>query len=64
NADQLMKQLGDRLTLVLDSGETGVSLASTIVDLHDDHWRIIREGGITEAEILAVLEGYSGASSA
>lgn len=64
NAEQLMKQLGDRLTLVLDSGDTGVSLASTIVDLHDDHWRIIREGGITEVEISAVLQGNSGASSA
>jgi tRNA threonylcarbamoyl adenosine modification protein (Sua5/YciO/YrdC/YwlC family) len=56
NAHQLMKQLGERLPLVLDSGETGASLASTIVDIHDDHWRILREGAITEGEIRAVLD--------
>ncbi len=64
NAAQLMRQLGDRLPLVLDSGETGAALASTIVDLHDSHWRILREGAITEEEIRAALSGESEASSA
>lgn len=63
NAQQLLKQLGERLPLVVDSGETGASLASTIVDLHDDHWRILREGSIGEAEIRKALED-SEASSA
>jgi L-threonylcarbamoyladenylate synthase len=31
NADQVMKQLGARLPLILDSGETGAALPSTIV---------------------------------
>jgi L-threonylcarbamoyladenylate synthase len=56
SAQQLVKQLGDRLPLVVDCGETGASLASTIVDLHDDHWRILREGTIGETEIRAALE--------
>jgi L-threonylcarbamoyladenylate synthase len=56
SSQQLMKQLGDRLPLILDTGETGSSLASTIVDLRDDHWRILREGVLSESEIRAALE--------
>ena len=56
NAEQLVKQLGERLPLILDSGETGATLASTIVDLRGDRWHIIREGIITEADIRATLE--------
>ncbi len=55
SAEQLVKQLGDRLPLVLDGGETGAALASTIVELHRDNWRIIREGIVAEAEIRAAL---------
>lgn len=55
NAGQLVKQLGDRLPLVLDGGETGASLASTIVDLRGEDWRIIREGAVSEAEIVAAV---------
>ncbi len=55
NAEQLLKQLGDRLPLVLDSGETGASLASTIVDLQDDQWRVVREGALSVKEIEAAL---------
>ncbi len=64
NAAQLMKQLGERLPLVLDSGETGAALASTIVDLRDSHWRILREGVVSEAEIRRALGEESEASSA
>ena len=46
-----MKQLGARLTLVLDAGATGAALASTIVEMHDDEWKIVREGAIPIAEI-------------
>jgi len=56
HCDQLVKQLGDRLPLILDSGETGATLASTIVDVQNDGWRIIREGIISEADIRAALE--------
>jgi L-threonylcarbamoyladenylate synthase len=51
NADDLMMQLGDRLPLILDSGETGALLSSTIVDLRDGNWRIVREGLVSEQEI-------------
>ncbi len=56
NAEQVMKQLGDRLPLVLDGGETGAALPSTIVELHGDTWKIIREGAIPVAEIEKALQ--------
>jgi len=54
--EQLMKQMGDRLPLILDGGETGATLASTIVDLEDDQWRILREGAVSEKDIRKALE--------
>ena len=56
NAEQLVKQLGERLPLILDAGETGAVLASTIIDLRGERWHIIREGIITEADIRAALD--------
>jgi L-threonylcarbamoyladenylate synthase len=56
NAEQVMKQLGDRLPLVLDGGETGAALPSTIVELHGDAWKIIREGAIPVTEIERALK--------
>ena len=55
SGDELMEQLGDRLPLVLDAGETGVGLASTIVGLSVDGWHIIREGLFPESEIREAL---------
>jgi L-threonylcarbamoyladenylate synthase len=57
NAEQLMKQLGGRLPLVLDAGESGGTIGSTIVDLHGGVWKIIREGAIPVAEIEEALRG-------
>ena len=55
NAEDLIKQLGDRLPLILDSGETGAVISSTIVDLSGDGWRVLREGLVTEQEIAQAL---------
>jgi L-threonylcarbamoyladenylate synthase len=55
NAELLVAQLGDRVPLVLDGGETGAVMASTILDLRDDGWRIVREGRIAEEDIRAAL---------
>ena len=55
SAEQVMKQLADRLPLVLDAGDTGALLASTIVEVHGDELRIIREGIISEADIRAAV---------
>ncbi len=55
NAEQVMKQLGDRLPLVLDAGDTGAALPSTILELHGEDWKILREGAIPLAEIQRAL---------
>jgi L-threonylcarbamoyladenylate synthase len=55
NTKQLVEQLGGRLPLILDAGETGVGLPSTIVGLTDGGWEVLREGAIPVAEIRAVL---------
>ena len=55
NAGQIVKQLGDRLPLILDAGDTGGVLASTIVRIDGDNWTLIREGVIPEEEIQKVL---------
>ncbi len=56
NTEQLMKQLGLRLPLVLDAGETGMGLPSTIIGLQDEKWEILREGAIPVSEIKAALD--------
>ncbi|MBI3405275.1 MAG: threonylcarbamoyl-AMP synthase [Acidobacteria bacterium] len=56
NAIQLVKQIGNRVPLILDGGETGATLASTIVDLRGEEWRILREGTISEEAVRKVLD--------
>lgn len=56
SADQVMKQLGARLPLVLDAGDTGAALASTIIELHGQDWKVLREGAIPVAEIEKTLQ--------
>ena len=56
SAAQVMKQLGARVPLILDSGETGATLASTIVELNGDSWKIGREGAVPVADIEKALK--------
>lgn len=55
NVTQVQKQMGDRLPLILDGGDTRAVLASTVVDLRDDKWHILREGVLSEGQIRQVL---------
>ena len=55
NASDLVRQLGDRLPLILDAGDTGGTLASTIVKIEGDEWSIIREGDVEFADIERAL---------
>jgi L-threonylcarbamoyladenylate synthase len=56
SAAQVMKQLGSRVPLVLDAGETGATLPSTIVELNGDAWKIGREGAVPTAEIEKAMK--------
>lgn len=51
SAQQIVAQLNDRLPLILDSGDTGGTQASTIVRIDGDRWSIAREGAIASTEI-------------
>ena len=55
-AVELLEQLGDRLPLILDAGETRGTLASTIVKLWEDEWTVMREGEISNEQICAALK--------
>jgi L-threonylcarbamoyladenylate synthase len=56
SAKEVMKQLGARVTLVLDAGETGATLPSTIVELQGDDWKVGREGAIPVEDIQKALK--------
>jgi len=56
NAQQIVKQLGDRLPLILDAGDTGAVLASTIVRVDGEDWDIAREGALPESEIQKAFQ--------
>ena len=51
SAEQILEQLGDRLPLILDSGDTGGTMASTIVRIDGDEWSVVREGALPDSEI-------------
>jgi L-threonylcarbamoyladenylate synthase len=51
NAQDLLTQLGDRLPLIIDAGDTGAKLASTIIRIEGEEWVILRDGVITEEQI-------------
>jgi L-threonylcarbamoyladenylate synthase len=55
-AVDLLEQLGDRLPLIIDAGETPGNLASTIVKLDGDDWTVMREGVISEQAIRAAID--------
>jgi len=54
---EVFTQLGDRLPLILDAGNTNDSLPSTIVELRGEHWCIGRQGAVAEDQIREALEG-------
>jgi L-threonylcarbamoyladenylate synthase len=55
NAAQIVRQLGHRLPLILDAGDTGATLASTIVRIDGNDWTLAREGALPEEEIAKAL---------
>ncbi len=54
-ADHVLTDLGDRIAGVLDGGPASVGVESTIVDLSAGTPTILRHGGVTAAELEAVL---------
>ncbi len=58
SVSEILHQFGERAEMItrsIDVGTLGVSLSSTIVDARGDVPRVIREGAISEDDILSVL---------
>ncbi len=57
-AQDVVRQLGDRVQLVLDAGPSPGGQPSTVVELGRDGVRILREGPITAEMLEQVLEAF------
>jgi L-threonylcarbamoyladenylate synthase len=55
SVDEIVKQLGNRVDVVLDGGRSLMGVSSTVVDLTETHIRIVREGPIGKAEVLQTV---------
>ncbi|MCH8026137.1 MAG: threonylcarbamoyl-AMP synthase [Chloroflexi bacterium] len=58
-ADDVRAQLGDTVDLVIDGGRCPGGRPSTVVDCTESPPRIVRQGAISEAELLRVLDERS-----
>jgi L-threonylcarbamoyladenylate synthase len=54
-AEEVYRQLNGRIPIILDGGQTPGGIPSTLVDCIGDIPRILREGPISLAELLAML---------
>jgi L-threonylcarbamoyladenylate synthase len=57
---EAMREIGDKVDIILDGGETPIGISSTVLDLTSDLPRILRKGPIKAGEILDVLRGLEG----
>jgi L-threonylcarbamoyladenylate synthase len=61
SGEEVFRQLGDRIPVILDAGETPDMLPSTIVELRGDHWCIGRQGAVPAEIIHNALDTQDGA---
>ncbi|MBQ7704624.1 MAG: threonylcarbamoyl-AMP synthase [Selenomonadaceae bacterium] len=54
-AQEVFENLGGKLEIILDGGECEVGISSTIVDISAGDLKILRQGKISVAQILATL---------
>ena len=54
-AQQVFAQLGGRIAMIIDGGETPGGVPSTLVDCTGDEIQILREGPITKEELLNTI---------
>jgi len=55
SAQHVMDQLGDKIGGVLDGGECAVGVESTIVDVENEEYKVLRLGGIAVEDIERVI---------
>jgi L-threonylcarbamoyladenylate synthase len=54
-AEEVVAQLSGRIQLIIDGGKTPGGIPSTVVDCSAEEIKVLREGPITEAELLSAL---------
>jgi L-threonylcarbamoyladenylate synthase len=54
NADEVRRSLGNGVDLILDGGETKGDIGSTVLDVTVDPPRILRQGMVSQDEILTI----------
>ena len=54
-AEHVREELGDRVRVILDGGESQVGLESTIVSFEGDTVRLLRPGAVTATQIRSVV---------
>jgi len=55
NAEHVRKQLGNKLALIVDGGQSQVGIESTVIDLATTPPRVLRPGMIHEESLVAVV---------
>jgi L-threonylcarbamoyladenylate synthase len=55
NAQEVLTQLGGRIAMILDGGETPGGIPSTLVDCTGSEIKVLREGPITREQLLEVM---------
>ena len=55
NAEHVRKQLGDKLPLIVDGGQSQVGIESTVIDLTANPPQVLRPGMIHEESLIAVM---------
>ena len=56
SAEEVNAQLGDRVNLIVDGGDTITRVASTVLDLSVSPPQILRHGGISEEALMECLQ--------
>lgn len=59
NAEHVRKQLGEKIPLIVDGGQSQVGIESTVLDVTAIPPRLLRPGMIHETALLAVLENLT-----
>lgn len=55
NADKVVEYFGDKIEAVIDGGECGIGFESTIIDMSRRPYRILRQGALSEKDIIKAL---------
>ena len=63
NADHVLVELGDKISVIIDDGYCSLGLESTVVACTENNAVLLRPGGITKNQIEQVLEYQIGSAS-